>query len=272
MRRGLAVTDALGASAVAEPESRAAARDDADPAALRAHIAELVAANRALEAFVDAVAHDLGAPMRAIDFFAAQLAGATAGADPQAGVAASRIRAARARMGAILDAHRGLAAAHRDLARRQVDLSLMFREIARDLCAADPGRDIDWRIADGLVARCDPGLTRLVLENLAGNAFKYTRTAGRAVVGFGACAAPDGAPGFCVSDNGVGFDMRDAGRLFKPFSRLHGADAFEGSGIGLATVQRIIARHGGAVRAESASGRGARFTFTLGPSAGPSGG
>ena len=233
---------------------------------LQERIAELVAANNALEAFTYSIAHDLRAPLRAIGFFGGQLAEKVELMDEDASLAVSRIHAAKTRMDAMItDLIDFSRVARQDLFRSTVNLSAMMHEIARDLCAANPHRDIEWRIGEGLVAQCDPGLVRLVLENLAGNAFKYTRPVGRGVVSFGACMDEAGTRTFFVSDNGVGFDMRYVDKLFKAFSRLHGADRFEGNGIGLATVRRIVERHGGYVKAFSAPERGATFTFTLGP-------
>ena len=227
-------------------------------------VAELAAANTALEAFTYSVAHDLRAPLRAIEFFGHHLAERTAHMDGETVQAVQRILGANRRMsGMISDLMDFSRVARQDLVRMPVDLSAMVREIAEELVASHPGRNVEWCIGQGLVAHCDPGLVRLVLENLVGNAFKYTRDTPCAVIAFGASTTAAGEREFFIGDNGTGFDMTYAGKLFKAFSRLHGGDRFEGNGIGLATVRRIVERHGGTVRAQGAPGEGAVFSFTL---------
>jgi signal transduction histidine kinase len=134
----------------------------------------------------------------------------------------------------------------------------VFAEL-RDM---DPGRDVQALVADGVTADGDPHLIRLVLRNLLGNAWKFTALKSPAVIRLDA-TGPEGETTITVSDNGAGFDMRYAGKLFDPFQRLHSASEFEGTGIGLAIVQRIVQRHGGRVWAESEPGHGASFHFTL---------
>jgi light-regulated signal transduction histidine kinase (bacteriophytochrome) len=140
--------------------------------------------------------------------------------------------------------------ARAELTAREIDLSALAKAVATELAASAPERRIEWRIADGLRAHADPGLMRVVLANLLGNAWKYTGRTERAVIEFGRGANGE----FFLRDNGVGFDPKHAAGLFEPFRRLHGEEEFEGSGIGLATVRRIIERHHGRVRAESSPG------------------
>jgi light-regulated signal transduction histidine kinase (bacteriophytochrome) len=139
----------------------------------------------------------------------------------------------------------------------------MAREIADELQRVNPGRQTEWRIEPGLRARGDPGLIRLVLDNLIGNAWKYSGDVETPVIEFGAASGAGGRSEFYVRDNGVGFDMQYAGKLFSVFQRLHSAQKYEGTGIGLATVKRIVERHGGGVSGEGVLGRGATFRFWL---------
>jgi hypothetical protein len=229
-----------------------------------ARTAELTEANNELEAFTYSVAHDLRAPLRGIDGFSALLVEHGAGLDRDAATYAARIRAASQRMGRMISDLLDLSrVARRDLYKLGVDLSAMAHEIRDELARGARDRQVEWRIAPDLRARGDPGLLRLVLDNLIGNAWKYSRDAAACRIEFGRAEGPEGKPEFFVRDNGVGFDMQYAGKLFSVFQRLHSADKYEGTGIGLATVKRIVARHGGIVRAEAAPGRGATFYFTL---------
>ncbi len=227
--------------------------------------AELLAANSELDAFSYSVAHDLNAPLRAINGFAGILeeeAGAKLAPSERGHLA--RIREGTERMGELIRDLLQLSHVTRaELHRRRVDLSGLAREIAADLAAQQPGRAVDWRIEDGLVGHGDPGLLRVALRNLLENAWKYTRDRPRPVIEFG-CRRPEGQePEYFVRDNGAGFDMAQARRIFTPFQRLHAEGEFEGSGIGLATVQRVLFRHGGRARADSAPGEGATIYFTL---------
>jgi signal transduction histidine kinase len=153
--------------------------------------------------------------------------------------------------------------AHAELHREPFDLSAMAHEIAAELEQAEPARRVTFRIAEGIPVDGDAKLVRVVMENLLGNAWKYTGAREEAVIEFG-MADFDGKPAFFVRDNGPGFTMADAEKLFIPFQRLPGSDEFKGHGIGLATVERIIRRHGGRVWAEGEPGKGATFYFTLG--------
>ena len=148
-----------------------------------------------------------------------------------------------------------------DVKRMPIDMSAMAREVVADLREAEPDRNVVITIADGLTAKGDPQLMRIVLENLLGNAWKYTGRSPLAEIDFGALTG--GQPAFYVRDNGAGFDMAFADRLFGPFQRLHRDDEFAGTGIGLATVRRIINRHRGRIWAESAPGAGAVFYFSI---------
>ena len=176
-----------------------------------------------------------------------------------------RIRAASQRMGQLIDALLRLARVTRgEIHFENVDLSAAAESIACELQSSAPERDVDWIIEPALEARGDPRLLHLLLENLLGNAWKYTSKNERARIEFGG-GEEDGVRTWFVRDDGAGFDREHAGRLFDPFQRLHRSEDFTGIGIGLATVQRIVARHGGEIAAEGAPGQGATFRFTLAP-------
>jgi PAS domain S-box-containing protein len=226
--------------------------------------AALEVANQELEAFSYSVSHDLRAPLRSLDGFSQVLeedcAGRLgAGADD----AIRRIRAAAGRMGHLIDDMLKLSRVSRtELRRERVDLSEMARDILAELSRREPGRTVATRVADGIVVEGDPPLLRLALENLLGNAFKFTSKRSDAFIEFGQ-SGNGGPPALYVRDNGAGFDMAYADKLFGAFQRLHGAGDFAGTGIGLATVQRVIHRHGGRIWAEAAVGEGATFSFSL---------
>jgi light-regulated signal transduction histidine kinase (bacteriophytochrome) len=151
---------------------------------------------------------------------------------------------------------------HAELHLKMADLSEMARVVTADLRVADSGRRVTFNIEEGVKVYCDPELLRVVLENIIGNAWKYTANREQATIEFGAMEA-DGRKTFFVRDNGVGFDTRDVEKLFHPFKRLQGSDELTGHGIGLATVERIIRRHGGKIWAQGEPGKGATFFFTL---------
>lgn len=220
--------------------------------------AELQAANQELEAFSYAVSHDLRAPLRSISAFAQMLDED----HPLTGEPAdhlARIRSAAGRMGGLIDDLLGLSKVSRgEIQRDDVDLGLIAHELLEQLARAEPARTVEVAIADHLVARADKGLVRALLDNLLRNAWKFTAKVAHAKIEVGSV---DGA--FFVKDNGAGFDARYATKLFAPFQRLHDATDFEGTGIGLATVQRIVRRHGGTITADGEIGHGATFTFTL---------
>jgi PAS domain S-box-containing protein len=225
---------------------------------------ELLAANRELEAFSYSVSHDLRAPLRGLDGFSKMLlASAAEKLNPEERDHLQRVRAAAQRMSQLIDDMLDFSRLSRaPLATEAIDLSALAEQIVADLRQADTAREVDVVIAPGLRAEGDPRLLRVVLENLLGNAWKFTRKQPEARIEMGR-AVKDGRTTLFVRDNGAGFDMKYAGKLFMPFQRLHSSREFEGTGIGLATVNRIIQRHGGNVWAESAPEKGTTFTFTL---------
>jgi signal transduction histidine kinase len=226
---------------------------------------QLRAANRELEAFSYSVSHDLRAPLRAIDGFSqALLEDFTSDLADQARHYLERVRAAAQRMGQLIDDLLKLSRVTRsDLQWTHVDLTAVARAIIADLRQSAPGRVVDAVVADGLQAEGDARLLRVVLGNLLDNAWKYTSKHAAARIEVGALATAEGTV-FFVRDDGAGFDMTYAEKLFGAFQRLHAASEFEGTGIGLATVRRIVNRHGGRVWAEGAVEQGATLYFTLG--------
>ncbi len=230
--------------------------------------AELVMANTELESFSYSVSHDLRAPLRAVDGFShALLEDCADGLDDTAKDYLNRIRAATQRMGSLIDDLLNLSRLSRtEMHRQSLDISALACSIASDLQKAQPERRIELRIEDGLKTTADPGLLRVVLENLLSNAWKFTSKQESARIEFG-MARGNGAPAYFVRDDGVGFDPAYADRLFGAFQRLHAMTEFAGTGVGLATVQRIVHRHGGRIWAESAVGQGATFYFTMGETA-----
>jgi signal transduction histidine kinase len=231
---------------------------------LRLNAAELLAANTELDAFAYSVSHDLRAPLRSIDGFSQiLLEDYTARLDEAGQESLHRVRAASQRMGTLIDDLLKLARVTRaEIRSEDVDLSGMAREIASELQRASPERQVEFAIAPELKARGDARLLRVALDNLLRNSWKYTAKQPAPRVEF-ASADANGGQAFMVRDNGAGFDMKYADKLFGVFQRLHSAADFEGTGIGLATVRRIINRHGGRIWAEGAVDRGATFYFTL---------
>jgi len=226
--------------------------------------AQLETANRELEAFSYSVSHDLRAPLRAIDGFSqALLEDYEANVDDQGRHYLQRVRAATQRMGELIDDLLQLSRVSRaEMRHAIVDMSALAESAIEELRRADPERQVKTDIQPGLEARGDPNLLRIVLVNLLSNAWKFTSRQPSARIEFG-LGGNDGERTFFVRDNGAGFDMQYAGKLFGAFQRLHSPSEFPGTGIGLATVQRIVHRHGGHVRAEGAVGQGAAFYFTL---------
>jgi PAS domain S-box-containing protein len=224
----------------------------------------LEVANKELESFSYSVSHDLRAPLRSIDGFSeALLEDYGDKLDAEGKEFLRKVRAASQRMSQLIDDMLMLATVTRSEIRRgPVDLSALARSIASELQAQDPGRRVEFVIAPELVAQTDAHLMRIALENLLGNAWKFTGKQAAARIEFGQ-TSHEGAPAYFVRDNGVGFDMAHAQKLFGVFQRLHDTAEFPGTGIGLATVHRIIRRQGGRVWAESARGQGATFYFTL---------
>jgi two-component system, NtrC family, sensor kinase len=241
-----------------------AARELAEARA--ALIVELEFKNRELEAFGSAVSHDLKAPLRSVQGFSQMLAERAADQlDDDSRDYLRRIVAASTRMGELVDDLLELSRlAYGTLNRESIDLGAMATKVLAELGAKEPDRNVWLEIAPELRANADPRLTRILLENLLGNAWKFTRDAPSPLVTFDACSTPRG-PAFRVRDNGTGFDATYASKLFVPFQRLHSTAEFPGTGIGLATVKRVVDRHGGAVWAESKVGEGATFYFTLEP-------
>lgn len=226
--------------------------------------AQLTHANKELESFSYSVSHDLRAPLRSIDGFSQAL---LEDCEPQLDTTGKdylrRIRASAQRMGVLIDDLLNLARVSRAKIQKQnVDATALAVSIANDLRKTQPGREVEFRIEEGMEAWADPGLLRIVLENLLNNAWKFTSKRDRASIEFGR-NRDNGNLSYFVRDNGAGFDPKYADRLFGAFQRLHAMTDFPGTGVGLATVQRIINRHGGAVWAESAVDRGAAFYFTL---------
>lgn len=238
---------------------------------VQARTAELQSANRELESFAYSISHDLRAPLRGIDGFSHLLAAEYGERlDERGRDYLGRVRRAAQRMGALIDDILELSRISRqELRRVRVDLSQIAAELIDELVRAEPGHRCDFVHAQGCVATGDPQLLRIVLQNLLENAWKYSAKAAFPRIEFGSemgrCETT-----YFVRDNGVGFDMKYADRLFAPFQRLHRPEEFEGTGIGLATVARVVHRHGGRIWAESAPGKGATFHFTLGQASGKS--
>jgi signal transduction histidine kinase len=262
----------LRASLAEAQEARAALRsaNDSMEAQVRERTAQLEAANKELEAFSYSVSHDLRSPLRGIDGwslalqedYAAQL-------DATGRQYLDRVRSESQRMGRLIDDMLQFSRLGRTaMSSGPVDLTALARGIAGRIGEAQPGRALAFAIEDGLETVGDWRLLEVVLTNLLENAVKFTRGRDPAQIAVGCTKARDPASGdpvdaWFVRDNGAGFDMQYAGKLFGVFQRLHGATEFPGTGIGLATVQRIVQRHGGRVWAEAAVGAGATFYFTL---------
>jgi len=223
--------------------------------------AELKAANAELEAFCYSVSHDLRAPLRTIAGFSRALEEDSGHLlDADATDALVRIRTGATRMEQLIqDLLRLSRITRSEMRREKVDLSALARLVGAELEKMHPGRRVQFQVTGGLSAYGDERLLRVVLENLLSNAWKFTAAVAEATV----TLERAGDSTYLVRDNGAGFDQRYRDKLFQPFQRLHRANEFEGSGIGLATVRRVIHRHGGRVWAEGAVGEGAAFYFTL---------
>lgn len=226
---------------------------------------QLEAANKELESFSYSVSHDLRAPLRGIAGFALALEDhAAAVLDDTARSHLRRVRSATDRMSDLIDDLLKLSRLTRaEMRLETVDLSALAESVLAVLREREPERRVGTQVAPGLVARGDPALLRILLENLLGNAWKFSSRNAAAAIEVGREVAEDGAPAFYVRDNGVGFDMRYVHKLFSPFQRLHAQNDFPGTGIGLAIVQRVAARHGGRVWAEARPSGGACFHFQL---------
>lgn len=227
--------------------------------------AELSAANKELESFSYSVSHDLRSPLRSIDGFSQALADDYDDKlDSNAKGYLQRIRTATQKMGVLIDDLLNLSRVTRsEMKREPVDLSAMAVSIVCEFKKRDERRQIEWIIAENVLGFGDAHLLQIVLDNLLGNAWKYTSKHERARIEFGQ-EQYNGSLAYFVRDDGAGFDAEYSGRLFSAFQRLHGVAEFPGAGIGLATVQRIVLRHGGKVWAEGAVEKGAAFYFTLG--------
>jgi PAS domain S-box-containing protein len=231
---------------------------------LKARASDLESANRELEAFNYSVAHDLRKPLTVINILCQtleEMCGDNLNDECKGYVRESYN--CTLRMNGLIEALLNFSRlAHIELHREKVDLSAMARVEAAELRVSEPTRRVDFRIEEGLIVNGDPQLLRVVLDNLFGNSWKYTNEREEAVIEFNA-EEIDGKPAYFVRDNGCGFDMSDVDKLFTPFMRLSGVEEWRGLGIGLATVERIIRRHGGRVWAEGEPGRGATIFFTL---------
>jgi signal transduction histidine kinase len=252
LQRELEATEASVAKEIAETRA--------------ALIEELGFKNKELEAFSYSVSHDLSAPLRSIDGFSQLLLEEYSDKlDATGQEYVQRVRAAAQRMGELIDDMLALSRVGRaELSRTQVNLSDVARLEAAEFAQSEPGRSVECDIEDGLVVQADRRLIQIVFENLLGNAWEYTGKVAAARIEVRAEPRHDNLV-YMVCDNGVGFDMAYAFKLFTPFVRLHSNDDFPGTGIGLATVQRIIERHGGRVWAEGAVGLGATVYFTIPP-------
>jgi light-regulated signal transduction histidine kinase (bacteriophytochrome) len=233
--------------------------------------AELMVANKNLEAFTYSVAHDLRSPLRALSGYSEALTEDYGDRlDDTGRWYADRIQAATERMGKLIDDLLLLAQVSRtDMNTEPVDLSAEVTAITAELHAREPGRAVRFAIHDGVRVTADRSLIRTVLQNLVENAWKFTAKREDATIEFGGTEAGDARVRCYVRDNGAGFDPAFTGKLFQPFQRLHAVTDFPGTGIGLASVQRIVERHGGRVWAEGAVDQGATFYFTLSPAQAP---
>ena len=235
---------------------------------VRMRTAELEEANKELESFSYTVSHDLRAPLRHIDGFARIVIDSHAAQlGPEGHKYLERIAAAAQNMGTIIEDLLKLA----QVGRQQLNLQLasigaLVEQVRSELLTETQGRQIEWRIGTLPALQCDAGLVKQALSNLIGNSIKYTRPREQAVIEIGQVLAK-GTPAFFIRDNGAGFEMKYADKLFGAFQRLHHAKDFEGTGIGLATVRRIVQRHGGRIWAESEVDKGTTFYFTLEPEA-----
>lgn len=248
-----------------EERQQAELRELALNQGLRSAIVELKAVNKELEAFSYSVSHDLRAPLRSIDGFSqALLEDCSEQLAPMGQDYLRRIRLATQRMGHLIDDLLTLSRVTRsDMHVASVDLSRLASRICTDLQQTAPERQVEVVIQPGLVAQGDTHLLQVVLENLLNNAWKFTSKHVQAKIEFGAIPQDSGILAYFVRDDGIGFDMAYYDKLFGPFQRLHASHEFPGDGIGLATVQRIVYRHGGQVWAEAAVEQGATFYFTL---------
>jgi PAS domain S-box-containing protein len=265
--RCLVMTD-LTAQRRAEAEVRALNTEL--EARVKRRTAELERANKNLEAFSYSVSHDLRTPLRAVCGFSEALLEEYGDRLDETGHGyLRRIAAATERMGALIDDLLLLSRVSRtEMNMESVDLSAEVADVAAELCASEPGRQVRFRVQEGVYVTADRSLIRSVVQNLVENAWKFTSKRADAIIEFATTADDDAAVCCHIRDNGAGFDRAYVGKLFQPFQRLHTGTEFPGTGIGLASVQRIIERHGGRVWADGAPGEGAVFYFTLDASEG----
>ncbi len=248
-----------------EAENQLCALNEQLEARVEARTAELATANADLESYSYSVSHDLRAPLNAVQGFATLLKERTStAADEKASQYLDRILTASDRMRGIIDDLLSLAkVARTPLAQRDIDLTKLANEVTFELEHTAPERKVQWQIGMGMRAVGDPGLIRIALENLLGNAWKYTAKTERTVISFSEVSRSGNRVEFLINDNGAGFDNAHAKQLFMPFRRLHSEREFHGSGVGLATVRRILVKHGGSIRGDGVVGGGARFWFDL---------
>jgi signal transduction histidine kinase len=227
--------------------------------------AELEAANKELEAFSYSVSHDLRSPLRSIDGFSQAFLEDFGSAVPEEGREdLERVRRATQRMGRLIEDMLLLSrVTRREMHVQETDMSALATDVAEELARDDPQRDVQLSIEPGMAATGDPQLLRIVLVNLLGNAWKFTSKHEQAHVSVGTVRDPEHGPAFFVRDDGAGFDAKYKEKLFVAFQRLHAQEEFPGTGIGLATIQRAVRRHGGDVWAEGEVDRGATFYFTI---------
>ena len=263
------VTSGLGTLLDITDHKRAEQQIQLLNASLEARIGErtqaLLAAYDELESFSYAVAHDLRSPLRIINGFAQALEEDNPALAPESQLHLQRIRESSKKMGELIDGLLKLSQMSRgELQRTPVDVSALATRQLRELAAGSPEREVDWGVWPDMQSMADAPLVQALLQNLLHNAWKYTAHTPHARIRVYA-QHRHGTREYVVEDNGAGFDMAHAPKLFQPFQRLHHGQEFKGLGIGLATARRIVLRHGGELRAESAPGEGARFCFTLGP-------
>jgi light-regulated signal transduction histidine kinase (bacteriophytochrome) len=233
---------------------------------VKSRTAQLEAANHELESFSYAVSHDLRAPLRAVRMFSKMLLEQSAEKlDSDGKELLHHICSAEREMQELIEGLLQLSRCSRVvLDTTRVDLTKLGRDVLANLAKSEPARRVEIIVQEEMTANVDERLTKAVLENLLGNAWKYSSKNPEARIEFFSERKPDIGQVFCVKDNGAGFEMEYVDKLFKPFQRLHSVEEFPGSGIGLATVRRIIQRHGGRVWAEATPGQGAAFWFSVG--------
>jgi hypothetical protein len=257
-RRNVELQQAIQRSWKAEEEIKALNRH------LERQVEQLAEVNRELEAFSYTISHDLRGPLNRMSGFSkALLDFHTEKLDDQARLYLQRIDNSSKRMCELVEDLLNFSRLTRvEMNEQSADLSALVRSLAAELAGRDPERQVEFVIQDDVAAWCDPTLMRAALENLLENSWKFTRKHAHSRIEFGMTKGPDG-PVYFLRDDGAGFNMTDAARLFHPFQRLHKDSDFEGTGIGLATVERIIRRHGGRIWAEGQIEKGAAFYFTL---------